>query len=47
MVKFRNRVVRLYQKVDHDEVFNILQVNLGDFYRFIKAVVQNNFSKDG
>ncbi|MBS3943700.1 MAG: DUF86 domain-containing protein [Dethiobacter sp.] len=44
MVKFRNRVVHLYQNVDHDEVYMILQENLPDFRLFIRAVVKNNFS---
>lgn len=44
MVKFRNRVVHLYQNIDHDEVYNILLVNLDDFKRFIKAIVKNTFS---
>lgn len=43
MVKFRNRVVHLYQKVDEEEVYRILGENLGDFKLFIRAVVKNNF----
>ena len=44
MIKFRNRVVHLYQNIGNDELYNILQENLGDFTLFIRAVVKNNFS---
>ncbi len=38
MVKFRNRVVRLYHTVDEEELYKILQEHLNDFGLFIKAV---------
>jgi len=43
MIKFRNRVVHLYHKVNEEEVYRILQENLSDFKLFIKAVAKNNF----
>jgi len=39
MAKFRNRVVHMYDEVDKNEVFNILQNNTEDFNSFIKNVV--------
>jgi len=43
MVKFRNRVVHLYHRIDHDELYRILQENLGDFKIYIKAIIMNSF----
>ncbi len=41
MVKFRNRVVHLYQAVDDKEIYKILQDHLDDFSLFIKAVTRD------
>lgn len=38
MVKFRNRVVHLYQKVDPDQVHGIIQHNLQDFAAFVEEI---------
>ncbi|MHB8076489.1 DUF86 domain-containing protein [Desulfosporosinus fructosivorans] len=39
MVKFRNRIVHLYQEVDDSEIYRILQENLDDIKGFIQAVL--------
>ena len=39
MVKFRNRIVHLYQEVDDSEIYRILQENLDDIKGFIQAVI--------
>ncbi len=38
MVRFRNRVVHLYDEVAPDEVWRILEDDLGDFDAFIAAI---------
>lgn len=38
MVKFRNRVVHLYQKVDPDQVYDIVKSRLRDFAAFVEVV---------
>ena len=38
MVKFRNRVVHLYQKVDPDQIYVILQNKLEDFMAFSEEI---------
>ncbi len=38
MVKFRNRVVHLYQKVDPDQIYDILQGKLQDFAVFSEEI---------
>lgn len=43
MVKFRNRIVHLYQEVDDSEIYRILQENLDDIKGFIKAVISKFF----
>lgn len=43
MVKFRNRIVHLYQEVDDTEIYRILQENLDDIKGFIKAVISKFF----
>ena len=43
MVKFRNRIVHLYQEVDDSEIYRILQENLDDIKGFIQAVVSKYF----
>lgn len=39
MIKFRNRIVHLYQEVDDQQIYIILQENLGDFRSFVKTVL--------
>jgi len=38
MVKFRNLLVHLYWKVDQEQLYQILQTNLGDFDLFNEQV---------
>lgn len=38
MAKFRNRVVHIYNEVDPEEIYNILQHHLIDFRSFIAEV---------
>src|SRR5690554_3146854 len=40
MVRFRNRVVHLYQEVDDKEVYKILKNNLNDIDYFLKSVIK-------
>lgn len=40
MAKFRNMVVHLYDKIDEEEIYNIVQNHLDDFDYFIKQVVE-------
>jgi len=44
MVRFRNRIVHLYDEVHPDEVWSILDNDLGDFDAFITAVVTRYFT---
>ena len=44
MVKFRNRVVHLYQEVEDSEIYRILQDNLDDIKGFISAVLNKFFN---
>lgn len=46
MVRFRNRVVHLYDQVDADEVWDIIQNHLGDFKPFIAAMVKRYFAEE-
>lgn len=39
MARFRNRAVHLYQEIDNNELYGILQDGLEDFRDFIKAIV--------
>jgi len=39
MAKFRNRVVRLYDKVDTEELTEIINSHLDDFKPFISNVL--------
>lgn len=39
MVRFRNRVVHLYDEVQAEEIWSILDSDLGDFDAFIAAIV--------
>ena len=43
MVKFRNRIVHLYQEVDDSEIYRILQENLDEIKGFIQAVINKFF----
>jgi uncharacterized protein YutE (UPF0331/DUF86 family) len=43
MVRFRNRAVHLYDRIDPREVWKILQEDLGDFELFIGAMVERFF----
>ncbi len=40
MVKFRNRAVHIYDKIDNKEVFKIIENHLYDFNDFIKAIIR-------
>jgi len=43
MVKFRNRIVHLYQEVDDSEIYRIIQENLDDIKSFIQGVINKFF----
>lgn len=43
MVRFRNRAVHLYDEIDADEVYAILEEDLRDFESFIAAIVERYF----
>lgn len=45
MVRFRNRVVHLYDEVHADEIWTIIDGDLGDFDAFIEAVVERYFAE--
>jgi uncharacterized protein YutE (UPF0331/DUF86 family) len=45
MVRFRNRVVHLYDEVHPDEVWHILEDDLGDFDAFIAAIAARYFDQ--
>ncbi|MDN5348331.1 MAG: hypothetical protein PWP65_1895 [Clostridia bacterium] len=45
MVRFRNRVVHLYDEVDAAAVLDIIHNHLGDFHPFIARVVQKYLSQ--
>lgn len=40
MIRFRNRIVHLYQEVDEGQVYQILQEDLGDIRVFIKGITE-------
>jgi uncharacterized protein YutE (UPF0331/DUF86 family) len=40
MIRFRNRIVHLYQEVDEGQVYQILQDDLGDIRVFIKGITE-------
>jgi uncharacterized protein YutE (UPF0331/DUF86 family) len=44
MVRFRNRVVHLYDHVDAEEIWRVLAHDLGDFDLFITAIVTRYFT---
>lgn len=43
MVQFRNRAVHLYDEVDQEEIWNILEHHLADFEAVIEAFVDRYF----
>lgn len=43
MAGFRNRAVHLYDEIDPEEVFSIIERDLGDFEVFIAAMVERYF----
>lgn len=38
MAKFRNRIVHIYNEVDPEEIYKIVQNNLEDFVMFLKEI---------
>jgi uncharacterized protein YutE (UPF0331/DUF86 family) len=44
MVRFRNRIVHLYDEVSSDEVWRIVDRDLGDFEAFISAIAARYFA---
>lgn len=44
MVRFRNRIVHLYDEVSSDEVWRIVDCDLGDFEAFISAIAVRYFA---
>ena len=38
MIKFRNRLVHFYHKIDTNELYQILQNNLSDFKKFLRDI---------
>jgi uncharacterized protein YutE (UPF0331/DUF86 family) len=44
MVRFRNRVVHLYDEVRAEDIWDIIDRELGDFETFIAAIVDRYFS---
>ncbi|RKL62651.1 DUF86 domain-containing protein [Thermoanaerobacteraceae bacterium SP2] len=47
MIKFRNRIVHLYQQVSEDEVIKILKEDLNDFETFLKEIANFIAKKEG
>lgn len=46
MVRFRNRVVHLYDEVNQEEIYNIVNTRLNDFHPFMKNMVQKYLDED-
>ena len=44
MVKFRNRIVHMYDDVNLKDVYEILQTRLDDIRKFIGFIVQRYFT---
>jgi uncharacterized protein YutE (UPF0331/DUF86 family) len=44
MVRFRNRVVHLYDEVDAEDIWAIIERDLGDFETFMAAIVERYFA---
>lgn len=38
MAGYRNRLVHLYHEISEEELYQLIQNNLGDFYQFIKQI---------
>lgn len=45
MVRFRSRAVHIYDEIDVDEVYSILDSDLSDFETFIAAIVKRYFKE--
>jgi len=45
MAKFRNLLVHMYEDVENKKLFSILQNNLNDLKRFIKAILKDTLKK--
>jgi uncharacterized protein YutE (UPF0331/DUF86 family) len=45
MVRFRNRVVHLYDEVDAEEIWAIIDHDLGDFETFMAAIAGRYFAE--
>lgn len=43
MIQFRNRAVHLYDEIDQEEIWSILENHLGDFEVVLDAIVQRYF----
>ncbi|HEX2162791.1 MAG TPA: DUF86 domain-containing protein [Thermoanaerobaculia bacterium] len=43
MVRFRNRAVHLYEEIDPEEIWQILQDHLDDFEVFVAAITRRYF----
>lgn len=46
MVRFRNRAVHLYDEIDADEIWAIMESDLDDFEAFIRAITGRYFRPD-
>lgn len=46
MVKFRNRAVHLYDEISPEEIWEIIEHHLGDFDRFLEAIVRRYFKPE-
>ncbi len=44
MVRFRNRIVHLYDEVSSEEIWRIIDHDLGDFEAFISAIAARYFA---
>ena len=44
MVRFRNRIVHLYDEVSSEEIWRIIDCDLGDFEAFISTIAVRYFS---
>lgn len=44
MVKFRNRIVHIYDDVSMEEVYHVLQDNLPDFEAFVTSILRHVYN---
>jgi uncharacterized protein YutE (UPF0331/DUF86 family) len=44
MVRFRNRVVHLYDELSAEDIWDIIDRDLGDFETFVAAIVERYFA---